>query len=69
MAVKYESLRNPETDWSDTIFDTRYQAEVARKYSLYHDSSDVIIKVRCIGGEVGYKIMPYGQYLWWKEQR
>jgi len=44
MAVKYESLRNLETDWSDTIFDTRYGAEVARKYSLYHDSSDVIIR-------------------------
>ena len=67
MAVKYESLRNPETDWSLFVFDTRYQAEVARKYSMYYDSSDVIVKVRCIGGGVGYIIMSYGQYLCWKK--
>lgn len=67
MSVKYESLRNPETDWSDTVFDTRYQAEVARKYSLYHYSSDVIVKVHCAGGGIGYILMPYGQYLCWRK--
>lgn len=67
MSAKCESLRNPETDWSDTVFDTRYQAEVARKYSLYHDSSDVIVKVHCVGGGIGYILMPYDQYLCWRK--
>lgn len=65
---KNNCFRNKETDWAGYIFETRYQAELARKFSAYHSTADVIVKVCAGGDKVGYEIMTAADYETWKKQ-
>lgn len=64
----YEQFREREADWTGYIFETRHQAELARKYSAYHNTGDVIVKVCGGGDKVGYEIMDPADYEIWKKQ-
>lgn len=64
---KNDCFRSRNADWTGYIFETRYQAELARKFSAYHSTADVIVKV-CAGvDKVGYEIMEPSDYEIWRK--
>lgn len=59
-----KEVYNPDVDWTNFVFPSRYAARRACMYSRYHSSDDVIVRV--MGG---YVIMSASDYVIFRKQR